>query len=57
MFARVLRASLKKARDGPSKSHGVSSCVVSDSGAAWLFYQRCEVTAVIKDLNSSVRAR
>ena len=27
-------------------------CVVSGSGAAWLFYQRCEVDVVIWDLNS-----
>ena len=47
----------KKARDGPSKPHGVSSCVVSGSGAAWLFHQHCEVSVVIKDPNSLVRAR
>ena len=54
MDARALHASLKKARDGPSKSHRVSSCVVSGSGAAWLLYQRFEVIVVIKDLNSLV---
>ena len=31
MDARALHASLKKARDGPSKSHGVPSCVVKRS--------------------------
>ena len=47
----------EKARDGPSKSYGVSSCAVNGSGAAWFLYRRCEISVAIGDLNSLVRAR
>ena len=52
-FARVS----EKKRVAAYQNHTVfSSCVVSGSGAAWLLYQRCEVSVVIWDLNSCVSA-
>ena len=57
MDAGALHSSLKKratAHQNHTECHRVS---VSGSGAAWLLHQHCEVSVVIKDPNSLVRAR